>query len=238
MITRDFFEYGSSLVSSTIQVDIINLDELSPGNSRYRFVADKLLKGHYTDITFPVAYKHDRGRKWEDMLDTGYPPLQLISNKMKTVLEENELTGWKTYPIRIFKKRGEEIFGYHGFSVTGRSGPTRYDQATIIEKPFYKGGEVHKHYKGLYIDLHEWDKTDFFIPAVRNCILVTKKAAEALQKYKFTNVELINLADYTRDICSLKSSAEDLKNAKEKDRAVFWQKVADKIRKDEAAGLI
>jgi hypothetical protein len=47
-------------------------------------------------------------------------------------LEENQFTGWKIYPIKLFDKKENEVEGYHGLSVTGICGPQSYNE--IIEK--------------------------------------------------------------------------------------------------------
>ncbi|HRD54959.1 MAG TPA: hypothetical protein PLC42_01035, partial [Parachlamydiaceae bacterium] len=104
-----FFEFSSKYVSSTFMAcydDKIN--ELN------------LIKGDYIDVNFPIIFKHEEGKKLTDILDTGYVGLFLISDKLKVFLEKNQLTGWKTFPIKIYDKKKIEISGYHGFSIIGR----------------------------------------------------------------------------------------------------------------------
>jgi len=178
----------SKLLSSTVQAHLtdLNIDHL------------KLIKGNYQGIKFPLVFKQEYGNKLCDILDTGYASLYLISDRMKTVLEENKLTGWKAFPIELYDKKGNRISGYHGFSITGQSSPTTYDNCEIIEKRMVPNGPVCKFYKGVSID--KWDGSDFFTPEGTYETFITKKAADILKKNKITNLELINLADSEMDV--------------------------------------
>jgi hypothetical protein len=190
MEMRDFFDFGSKLASSTVQAHSVGL---RPGENGVRDHWN-LVKGNYEEINFPVVFKQEYGEKFTDILDTGWPSLFLISDKMKKILEENKLTGWKTFPIRLYDKKGKEIFGYHGFSVAGKCGPTTYEKSEIIEKRMVPTGPICKFYKGVFVE--NWDGTDFFTPEGTYETFITKKAAEVLKKAKITNLRLKNLADY------------------------------------------
>ena len=114
---------------------------------------------------------------------------------MKAVLEDNKLTGWKTYAIKVLDKKGQEIEGYHGLSITGRCGEIDHGKSEIIEKKLVPKGPVVKFRKGLYIGLAEWDGTDFFLPEKTFWTIITKRAAEALMEKKRTNITLDNLSE-------------------------------------------
>jgi len=162
----------------------------------------KLFKGNYSGIDFPVEFKHENGSKLRDVLDTGFVSLFLISDKFKTVLEENKLTGWKSYTIKLVDKKGNEITGYHGFSVTGRCTSTSFAKSQIIDKHFVENGPICKFYKGMSIV--GWDGTDFFSPDDKGWIFVTKNAAEKLKQNKLNNIYLKNLADIEVDTRNIK----------------------------------
>ena len=49
----------------------------------------------------------------------------IISDRTVNLLEDNHITGWKTFPVEIYDKKGNLISGYQGFSVTGRGGSTK-----------------------------------------------------------------------------------------------------------------
>jgi hypothetical protein len=183
MEMKDFFSFMSQPASSTVQAHPSdkNIDHL------------KLIKGNYEGIDFPITFKQEYGNKLYDILDTGFAGFFLISERMRKTLEENTLTGWKVFPIKLYDKKGNEITGYHGFSATGHSGPTSYEKSEIIEKRRVPHGPLCKFYKGVNID--NWDGTDFFTPDGTYQTFITKKAADILKKNKITNVYLENLAE-------------------------------------------
>ena len=188
---KDFFDFGSKLVLSNVQAIPIALKSDKNDLSDHW----KLIKGQYRGISFPVIFKQKHGKKINDIVDTGWVNLFLISDRMKKVLEENKLAGWKTFPIKLYDKKENEIFGYQGFSVTGRSGPINYEKSEIIERRKVPTGPICKFYKGEHVNLDTWDRSDFFIPEGTCQILITEEVAEILKKHKITNMLLENLAD-------------------------------------------
>ena len=192
MTPNVFFEFCSKLSSSTVQahgqdlkvIDEAGIDEIG-----------MLIKGDYNGIHFPVLFKQQYGSKFTDILGAGWPSLYLISDRMKKILEENKLTGWKSYPIKLYDKKNDEITGYNGFSVTGQCDPIDYSNSDIIEKSRVPGGPLVEFYKGMYIDLGKWDGTDFFSPLRDYGLFTTRKAAEILTNNKITNLRLTDVVD-------------------------------------------
>ena len=196
MKVTTFFNFDSKLISSTIQAHATELKTDENGTNNHW----NLINGTYKGINFPVNFKQEYGKHLTDILDTGWPSLYLISDRMKEILEKNHLTGWKVFPINLYDKKNKEITGYHGFSTTGRCGPINYKKSTIIEKRLVPTGPIYKYYKGLHIELDQWDGSDFFIPEKTCAIIITQKAANVLKKNKITNIRLKNLADMEMDI--------------------------------------
>ncbi len=183
MEMKDFFDFSSTLVSTTLLARLTdpNIDRL------------KLIKGDYQGIDFPITFKQEDGNKLRDILDTGYPSLYLISERMKQLLEEHQLTGWKVFPILLYDKKGKEIAGYHGFSITGQSGPISYKKSEIIERRHVPDGPFYTYYKGVTID--NWDGSDFFTPKRTYETCVTRKAADILKANKISNLRLKNFTE-------------------------------------------
>lgn len=179
-----FFSFSSKFVGSTFQASPIDpeIDHL------------KLIKGDYIDIDFPIIFQQTEGHKLLDILDTGYVSLFLISDRLKLILEENRLTGWKTFPIILYDKKNNQILGYHGFSVIGRCGSTNFEKSKIVEKQLVPSGPICKYYRGIFID--RWDGTDFFSPEKKYHTFVTQKVAGLLKKNKITNLRLENSDEY------------------------------------------
>ncbi len=200
MEIKDFFYFGSKISSSIFQASSIGLEKDENGTDD----EDNLIRGTYDDIDFPIIFKQDYGKKLADILGTGWPALYLISDRMKDILEDHQITGWKTFPIKLYDKKKNEILGYHGFSVTGRCGPIDYQKAEIVDRQRVPGGPIYQVYKGLYIGLDKWDMTDFFIPDATLFIITTKKLKSLLTHNKITNLEFKNINDIEVNIGTIK----------------------------------
>lgn len=156
----------------------------------------KILKGDYTGVELPISFKQSSGKKWTDVLNPNSVSMYIVSQKFIELLEMNNITGWKSYPVILFNKEGKEVCGYFGLSVVGRSGGVDYRKSEVYEKQLAPNGTRNKYYKGLYIDFEQWDGSDFFIPENTLHIIITEKVKEVITKYKITNISLQSLADY------------------------------------------
>jgi hypothetical protein len=188
MESKFFFRLDSKFILSNFRASPVN----------FKISGINLIEGNYKDIDFPINFKQQDGKKLCDILDTGYPSLFLISDRMQAILDENKLTGWKVYPIKLYDKKNNEIFGYSGFSITGRCSPPSYAESEIIEKQYVPKGPICKLYKGMTIN--NWDGSDFFLPEGSLHIIVSKKAADILQENKITNLDLENLTEFKIDL--------------------------------------
>lgn len=199
MDSKEFYRIDSKLLVSTIQTHAVGLEKvLFSDNLATEW---HLILGDYLGVHFPILFQHKHGSRLQDVLDTGWPSLFLISDKMKMVLEENALTGWKVFAVKVLDKQGEEIQDYHGLSITGRWGKIDYTKSHVIEKRLVKSGPLTKYYKGLYLELGKWEVEDFFIPEDYFGIIVTKRVVDVLKKNNITNVKFERLTDMEID-CS------------------------------------
>ena len=192
MKINSFYKFESELRRQAIRVYMAR-DEFT----LYMRSIENLLYGEYKKFQFPITFIYDHGNKWYDMIETGSVLLKIISENMKEIFEKENFTGWKTFPIKIFNKKGEEIQGYYGFSVVGKSGPVDYSKCQLLERPHrILAGKTERICKGFYVDIDKWDGSDFFLPEGNSGIIVSKRVAEAIKRNKFTNVELTNLLDW------------------------------------------
>lgn len=191
MEINNFFSLSTKLVSKTFHASAIGLttDENNISGE------NRLIAGEYNKIIFPVVFKQISGNRLEDILDTGWAGLFVISDKVKCCLEANNFTGWKIFEITLLDKKGVEITGYYGFSTTGRSGKIDYRKAEVIERRLISTGPLISFFKGLPVDLESWDGTDFFLPDGNKVTIVSSKVADALKDAKITNCELKNLSE-------------------------------------------
>ena len=192
-----FFDFCIQYVSSAVQAHPIGLKNDENGMAGHLH----LIKGEYKGIDIPVLFKQDYGKKLMDILGTGHASLYLISDRMKLILEKNNFTGWKTFPIKLYDKKGVEISGYHGFSITGHCASIDYKKSKVIEKRMVPTGPICKFYKGILID--KWDGTDFFSPVDTYDLFITHRAADVLKKNKITNVHLENLTEYETSVSNV-----------------------------------
>jgi hypothetical protein len=114
---------------------------------------------------------------------------------MKVILEANAFTGWKTYSVQVLDKKGHEIQGYHGLSITGRCGKVDFSKSEIIEKRLVPHGPLGRYYKGLHVGLDKWDGSDFFLPQKYFGVIITSRVAEVFKIVKLTNIRLENLVE-------------------------------------------
>ena len=207
MNINEFYGFREKLSGVTLQAHPINLNYQDDENGFDDVI--RLLIGDYNGINFPITFKQAYGKRLDDVIRTGHAVLYLISDNMKSVLEDNNLTGWKTFAVKVLTKKGEEVPGYHGLSITGRCGAIDYSKSEIIKKQLVPNGPFGKFYKGYHIGLDKWDGSDFFLPEKYFGTVVTSRAAEILKKSKLTNIRLENLSDIEIDAFTVQVAIEN-----------------------------
>lgn len=191
---KDFYTFDSCGYGTTFAAFPERADQLISCNERAAAYLSRLILGDYNDIQLPVIYNEIKGgssgKKMRDILDTRYPPLYLISDRFKNVLEECGITGWKSYPIALFDKKGNPVNGYNGFSITGRAGKMqKYDQL-----PLECGYSVDA--DGYYFDINTWDGSDLFNTEGSWHIIVNERFIKVLVDNKITACDYCRLTDY------------------------------------------
>jgi hypothetical protein len=181
----EYYIISSKLSSSTFQVMAVDetLDYLN------------MIVGEYSGIKFPIVFKQKYGKKLHDVLDTGFPSFYLISNRFLNILQENKITGWKTFPIIIKDKENIEVDGYSGFSITGVCGNIDYKKSIQFTKRFVPNGPDVKCLRGIYPNFSKWDGSDFFIPKDSLYIIVTNRTRLLLKDNKISNIQFTNILE-------------------------------------------
>ena len=162
-----------------------------------------LLKGNYEGIHFPLVFKQNKqffqkkGRKQLcDVVETWFAGLYLVSDGLIETLERGGFTGWKTFPITLLNEKEKIIEGYHGLSITGKSGRVQYEKM----KPYFVKSEHPtvvpdtSGYKGFVFD--NWDGSDLFLPDNRLDCIITEKAYNTLVSEGFTNIRYDSCEDF------------------------------------------
>ncbi len=149
------------------------------------------------DIKAPLRIEWEEGRaKPDDVEWNSGLGLVVFSNRVKNLLEEHGITGWKAYPIDLYDKSGGLVEGYSGLGVTGRCGagePTK----VVKRLTTYPGGVFPKYF-GYYFDPETWDGSDIFIPDNGSTItMVTERVRNLLKKNKIRHIAAdTNLVDF------------------------------------------
>ena len=138
----------------------------------------------------PLVFEYFKGASGStayDFVSTSLVSLRLISDRVVSVLRD--FSGWSTFPVEIYGKKGERIPGYHGLVVTGRCGPIDDSRSRpAIRPPARPQGRPTRMWIGLYFDPKTWDGSDLFLPGDWASIFVTEAVKKALEKAKITNV--------------------------------------------------
>lgn len=187
----DFYRFRSIAYNTTLAAspDIFEKAIAEGRNDFDRHCYRFLLMGEYEYYRFPIVFRQYDGKRLRDFLDTGWPPVYLVSDRVVSLLTENGITGWHNYPIQLFDKKANLIEGYSGFSILGKGG--KYSK--VWERGYNK--ETHESFiesRGLY-DLGQWDGSDIFM--VHGGIIITERVMKLMKANKVTAVEYEKLSD-------------------------------------------
>lgn len=193
-----FYKFGSEGFLTTFDVTP-SLFENAIVNNLYgsesgRDIHHQLLygdeKGNYPDyLVFPIVYRNEGGTKMRDMLDMRYDGhCFLISDRMKSLMEENRITGWKSYPVLVYDKKGREVSGYNGFTVTGRGGEMEF----LLPSDQIPYGEEQTYCRWNKV---QWDGSDIF-RITPNYLIVTQRTMHLLKKSRISSPFFRPLSEY------------------------------------------
>lgn len=176
------FEHGAFRVSA--------VDEISNpwAITRTEMVPDK-----------PIRFVRDEGARLLDLVGTTEAVLILVSDRVISALRDASFIGWTTYAVDIREWNNEQLTGYHGLAVTGRSGPIE-DSLSPIEVllPYAPGGEAMPHYIGLRFRPETWDGSDIFSPVGSAWVLMTEPVRDVLISIGATNMTIEPITEVHR----------------------------------------
>ncbi len=142
--------------------------------------ADELARGAVAPEQ-PVPFKVSEGSVLADLVGTTMVTPYVVSPSFVRCLSDNGFTGWSSFPVRISGRLGEEMAGYRGLSVTGRSGPIDDGLSErVMADPPIPGGRAMPHLKGMCPEADSWDGSDLFLPEGTVALCVTSRVREAL----------------------------------------------------------
>lgn len=156
----------------------------------------KIFRGEL-ELDIPIQFQYNVGKKIYDIIPTGFPGLDLFSNKIIGKLAEYKISGWKTYPCEIYDRGNKRIEGYSIFSVTGRCSEIDYSKSKkIMIQPFTPQGRPVEGIRGLYFEPDSWDGKDIFTPENSKLTFVTEKVKGLFEKNRFTNILFKKITEF------------------------------------------
>lgn len=132
------------------------------------------------------------GRTPSDFVGTTLTTPVLISERTKSVMESEGITGWVSNPCLVVSRDGDD-YNYHLLGITGRSGPMQYDKSEIFVKNL-PGGPAN-YLRGMYFDPETWDGSDLFLAGNSLIKVATDRLKKALDINKVGNVTLDRLTE-------------------------------------------
>lgn len=194
-----FYDFSNDLPLNTVAVSpdlyerALNLD--LHGEESGRKIHNQLLFGDFVTkeypsyISFPVCFHQIDGKVLREALGMLRIHSILISDNLLEILTDNQITGWRSYPVLVYDKKGNEIRGYNGFTVTGRGGEMRF----LIDKKELSRVESTKQY--IQWDKSQWDGSDFFWVKPM-FLLATKKVRDVFKREKIKYLRLTPFSEY------------------------------------------
>jgi hypothetical protein len=175
-----------------------------------------------------------------DVVSGGGLSIIFISPKTRSLLEQQKLTGWTTYPISLHDKTGSLCEGYAGLSITGRCGSPDEERGELL--PVDDPDSLFIEYLGFYFDESTWDGSDFFMSKQRGSRMFVTEAVKnlfeinritdfiftPLPEVKWSKPKEQNLGEQHNDNLFLVSLYMD----QELDPAGFVKPIVDKVAKE------
>ncbi len=144
--------------------------------------ADRLARGE-AEADPPLRLVQAMGGKPADVMWSTFLVFVVISERVVELLQAHGFTGWKTYAVEVYDRKGHLLPGYFGLGVTGRVGKWDPWRSPVVDRPpIVPGGAPYQARIGLFFKDDFWDGSDFCCPEVGTDIIVTRRVAEAFQK--------------------------------------------------------
>ncbi len=119
-----------------------------------------------------------QGKKEFDILQFSHSSCFAISEKLKSILEDNQITGWSCFPINI---KGIEN-KYFAFQNLSKAGPlTNLEALNNYETEFRE------------FDINTWNGSDIFHLKDTLLNVCTERVKSIFESSKITNIEILPL---------------------------------------------
>lgn len=137
---NNYYRFNSKgyLNTITVRPDLFAeaLEEKDYSSKGGRYIHHMLVFDDYPAwLHFPVSFTVFDGNKLRDVIEMRFPPVFLISERIRNLLKDNGITGWKYYDAIVKDRSGNIIPGYYGFSVTEETPPSKNTAIPDFFKP-------------------------------------------------------------------------------------------------------
>lgn len=155
---------------------------------------NRIVKGEIKP-TGTMVFKRVKGKKYADLLFTGWPGLFLISDKVVDILRKNSIIGWEVFPAKIEFSELAAV-EYFGLMITGKCGKIDSSKSKIlmVSNP-NRNFHVSMKKMGIYFDIGTWDRSEIFSPSGTNYICLTNRVKKILENAMLTNIDFRKITE-------------------------------------------
>ena len=158
--------------------------------------------GDLSQYELPIVFRQCTcfGSKIHEINPTNGVSYPIVSDRVISILEDNGITGWKTYPIILYDKHGNRLDGYNGFYVDVMQG-----MGLDFEPPQDRCDKTTEDWKWIvtkrgWLDITNWDGRDFTRAGWG--IIVTERVVKLFKKEKVTGIRFMKYSKKYDIICS------------------------------------
>ena len=143
-----------------------------------------------------MALRRMSGSVGADLMGTDWATLLLVSDRLVDLLRCASATGWSVFPVDLRAHGNRRLSGYHGLSVTGRTGPIRKELGRdVFLEPLAPGGKAVPGTRGWCFDPKTWDESGVFTPEGAEAFCVTTPVADVLRASDLKGVRLERMSE-------------------------------------------
>ena len=182
-----------------IELDAIREGRLKDARAYWNNLIDY---GDLSRYEFPIVFRQSKtfGSKIHEINPSDGVYYPIVSDRVISILEDNGITGWKTYPIILYDKHGNRLDGYNGFYVDVMKG-----MGLDFEPPQDRCDKTTEDWKWIvtkrgWLDITNWDGRDF--TRAERATIVTERVVNLFKKEKVTGISFIKYSKEYDIICS------------------------------------
>lgn len=157
------------------------------------------------EIVVPRVYRREMGTKPMDFMRASDLTV-LIRDRVVSLLADQQITGWRTYPVEAYGVGDRALPDYHGLVVTGRAMIDDERSERRILPPPVPEGQPHEAWMGLYFEPQSWDGSDLFLLTGSQAIVATARVKEVLEAAAVSDVAFESLPDIENYLLTLRKS--------------------------------